>query len=64
MEGNLGAGSYEVQAIVSRELEKRYGSQQVLHWRDEIGFFRVELNPSEYFFGGLCDLHGKATING
>jgi len=64
LEGNLGAGNYEVQGVVSRELERGYGSQQVLHWRDEMGFFRVEMNPREYFFGGVCDLHGKARFHG
>lgn len=64
LECNLGAGTYEVQAVVSRELDKKYGSQQVLHWRDEIGSFRVEINPHEYLFGGLCDLQGKATFHG
>lgn len=64
LEANLGAGTYEVQAVVSRELEKQYGAQQVLHWRDEMGLFRIELNPREYVFGGLCDLRGKATFHG
>jgi len=63
LECNLGAGNYEVQAVVSRELDRRYGSQQVLNWRDEMGTFRVELNSSEYFFGGLCDLHAIATFD-
>lgn len=63
-EGNLGAGDYEVQAIVSRELDKQYGSQQVLHWRDEMGLFRIEMNPKEYIFGGICDLRGRAVVHG
>jgi lipopolysaccharide transport system ATP-binding protein len=62
--GNLGAGRYEVQAVVSRELQKTYGAQQVLHWRDEAGFLRVQTHPSRYTFGGVCDLHGKATLDG
>lgn len=61
--GNLGAGTYEVQAAISRELERHYGSQQVLHWRDECGFFRVEAGPTAHFFGGICDLHGKAEFD-
>lgn len=64
LEANLGVGTYEVQAVVSRELEKQYGAQQVLHWRDEVGLFRIEMNPREYVFGGLCDLRGKATLHG
>lgn len=62
LEGNLGAGAYEVQAVVSRELQRQYGAQQVLHWRDEAGFFRVDMNPTSYIFGGVSDLHGTATF--
>ena len=62
LEGNLGVGRYEVQAVVSRELQMQYGAQQVLHWRDEAGFFRVDMNPASYVFGGVTDLHGTATI--
>lgn len=64
LEGNLGAGTYEVQAVVSRELDKQYGAQQILHWRDEIGTFRIEMNPHDYVFGGICDLHGRAKLHG
>ncbi len=63
IEANLGAGFYEVQAVVSRELEKQYSSQQVLHWCDEIGSFRVEMNPRDYVFGGVCDLRGRAILH-
>ncbi|MCC2869402.1 MAG: ABC transporter ATP-binding protein [Candidatus Accumulibacter cognatus] len=62
LEGNLGVGKYEVQAVVSRELQKQYGAQQILHWRDEAGFFRVDMNPASYVFGGVTDLHGTATF--
>lgn len=64
LECNLGVGTYEVQAVVSRELDRQYGAQQVLHWRDEIASFRVEMNSQEYFFGGLCDMRGKAALHG
>lgn len=60
--GNLGAGRYEVQAVVSRELQITYGAQQVLHWRDEAGFLAVHTNPATYTFGGICDLQGQAQI--
>lgn len=63
LQGNLGAGIYEVQTAISRELERHYGSQQVLHWRDECGFFRVEAGPAAHFFGGICDLHGRAEFD-
>lgn len=61
-EGNLGAGCYEVQAVVSRELQQTYGAQQILHWRDEAGFFRIQTKPTEYTFGGICDLHARARL--
>jgi lipopolysaccharide transport system ATP-binding protein len=61
---NLGTGTYEVQAVVTRELDKWYGEQQILNWQDEAGVFRVEMNSRDYFFGGLCDLHGKASLHG
>lgn len=64
LRGNLGAGTYEVQAVVSRELDRQYGSQQVLHWRDEMGLFRVVMNPREYVFGGVCNLEGEAAFDG
>lgn len=60
--GHLGSGRYEVQTVVSRELQQTYGAQQVLQWRDEAGFFRVHVDPNTYTFGGLCDLQGKAAI--
>lgn len=63
LQGNLGAGTYEVQAAISRELGRQYGSQQILHWRDECGFFRVETGPAAHFFGGMCDLNGKAEFD-
>lgn len=63
LECNLGTGVYEVQAVVSRELNQWYGEQQILHWLEEAGMFRVEMNPREYFFGGVCDLRGQAQFN-
>jgi lipopolysaccharide transport system ATP-binding protein len=61
--GNLGAGHFEIQAVVSRELQQTYGAQQVLHWRDEAGFFRVHTDTAHHPFGGVCDLQGKASLN-
>jgi lipopolysaccharide transport system ATP-binding protein len=63
LEGNLGAGTYEVQGVVSREMDKYYGAQQVLHWRDELGFFQIEIDAREYLFGGICDLQGRAMVH-
>lgn len=63
LEGNLGVGKYEVQAVLSRELHRQYGAQQILHWRDEAAFFRVDMNPASYVFGGVTDLHGTASFD-
>lgn len=52
----LGPGNYEVQGVVSRELEPNFLAQQILHWRDEACFFRVLAPSAEHIFGGLCDL--------
>ncbi|MCP5249204.1 MAG: ABC transporter ATP-binding protein [Candidatus Accumulibacter sp.] len=59
----LGAGNYEVQGVVSRELTPRYGTQQILYWRDEATFFRVVGAPDWHFFGGLCDLEAVSRSN-
>ena len=59
---SLGAGNYEVQAVVSRELNRDYSAQQILHWRDEAAYFRVATD-SKNFFGGLCDLRGTAQFD-
>lgn len=64
LQANIGAGTYEVQAVVSRELANQFGSQQVLHWCEEIASFRVEMDASSYIFGGLCDLQGKVAFDG
>lgn len=64
LRGNLGLGNYEIQAVVSRELEPDYSKQVILHWRDEIGFFRVSSHPVGQLFGGICNLHGEAYFLG
>jgi homopolymeric O-antigen transport system ATP-binding protein len=56
----LGVNLYEIQAFVSEESTPNYGSQRMLHWRDEAAFFSVVINQREYPFGGLCDLRMKA----
>lgn len=61
LECTLGEGSYEIQAVVSKELDKTYGTQQVLHWRDEAAFFKVKTESSR-FFGGICNMHGQALF--
>ena len=60
---NLGAGTYEVQGVASRELERQFGSQQILHWRQELASFRIDMDARSYGFGGLCDLQGKVRFD-
>jgi lipopolysaccharide transport system ATP-binding protein len=52
----LGPNFYELQATVTRERDMFYGSQEVLHWKDEAAFFTVALKPQEHVVGGICDL--------
>lgn len=61
---NLGAGDYEVQAVVSREHDRYFGNQEILHWREEMAFFKVALDKQDHFFGGLCDMRAKVKIDG
>jgi len=62
-ECRLGANWYEVQAGVSEEAERRYGSQRMLHWREECAFFQVAVPLKEHFFGGACDLQMRANVS-
>ncbi len=57
---NLGINLYEVQAFVSFEEYPYYGSQHILDWKDEAGFFNIVMNEKEYFFGGVCDMQMEA----
>ncbi len=58
----LGMNLYEVQACVTEEGDRFYGSQRMLHWRDEAAFFQVYMKHQEYFFGGVCDLRMSAHV--
>lgn len=58
----LGADLYEVQAVVSEEVDRFYNQQRILHWRDEAAFFQVGVRRQEYFFGGACDLQMRARV--
>lgn len=60
---NLGAGNYEVQAVVSREHDRYFGNQEILHWREEMAFFKVVLDKQGHFFGGLCDMRAKVNLD-
>lgn len=59
----LGLNLYEIQASISEEGDKYYGSQRMLHWMDEAAFFQVTTVLREYHFGGVCDLKMKAVVN-
>jgi lipopolysaccharide transport system ATP-binding protein len=59
-ECTLGADLYEVQAAVTQELDRYFGDQRTLHWRDEAAFFQVLVRHQEYFFGGVCDMRMRA----
>ncbi len=59
----LGAGFYEVQAVVAEELDQYYENERVLHWQDEAAFFNVRVTKDEHFFGGVCDLDMTARYH-
>ncbi len=58
----LGAGFYEVQAMVAEERDQYYENERVLHWQDEAAFFTVRVRKDEHFFGGVCDLNMRAEF--
>lgn len=59
----LGQNLYEVQAAISEELDRFYGNQRILHWKDEAAFFSVNVARKDYFFGGICDMKMKVSVN-
>lgn len=61
-ECRLGTNLYEIQAVVAEEATQAFGSQRILHWRDEAAFFQVMVSQKENFFGGICDMRMKAFI--
>ncbi|MCB9846002.1 MAG: ABC transporter ATP-binding protein [Phycisphaeraceae bacterium] len=58
----LGAGFYEVQAMIAEEKDRFYGDERTLHWVDEAAFFTVRMSKDERYFGGLCDLGMEAHV--
>lgn len=62
-ECNLGGNLYEIQAAVSEELDRYYGAQRMLHWRDEAAFFNVTVRHREWFFGGVSDMKMRAVAH-
>lgn len=61
-ECRLGAGFYEVQALVAEEKDKHYGAERMLHWQDEAAFFTVALAREQYYFGGVTDMMMQAHV--
>ncbi len=59
----LGAGFYEVQAMVAEERDQYYEDERVLHWQDEAAFFTVRVPKDQHFFGGVCDLNMRAEYD-
>ncbi len=59
----LGQNFYEVQAYVATEQTRHYGTQRMLHWRDEAAFFNVNVMADRHFFGGICDLRAQARLH-
>lgn len=59
----LGAGFYEVQALIAEEAEPDYSAERMLHWRDEAAFFTVGMPKKEYYFGGVTDMQMHAHVH-
>lgn len=59
---SLGRNLYEVQATITQEEHRYYGSQRILHWRDEAAFFNVSHRVDEYAFGGVCDMQLETGV--
>ncbi|MDW9478666.1 ATP-binding cassette domain-containing protein [Sinorhizobium meliloti] len=59
-EGRLGAGKYEIQAVVSREATPDYRTQEVLAWRDDAAV--LEVHHSAARFGGCFDLKPRFKV--
>lgn len=47
---------------ITEEKDRYYGSQRMLHWKDEAAFFRVLMKRHEYFFGGVVDLEMEVSV--
>jgi lipopolysaccharide transport system ATP-binding protein len=58
----LAGNFYELQTTVAKEQDMYYGSQEILHWKDEAAFFTISLKPKEYVVGGICDLGFNCEI--
>jgi lipopolysaccharide transport system ATP-binding protein len=58
----LGPNLYEIQASITEERDRYYGSQRMLNWKDEAAFFQVLMKTHEYFFGGVVDLEMRSSV--
>jgi lipopolysaccharide transport system ATP-binding protein len=61
---NLGSNLYQLETFITYENKSVFEQQEVLDWVSEAGFFRVEVDKSNNFFGGVCDLGMKASLKG
>lgn len=59
-DGLLGAGKYEIQAMVSHEATPDYRGQSMLAWRDDAEV--LEIHQSDSRFGGFFDLRPQFTL--
>lgn len=59
-DGRLGAGKYEIQALVSHELTPDYRAQSILAWRDDAAV--LEIHAARSRFGGYFDLAPTVTL--
>lgn len=59
-DGLLGAGKYEIQAMVSHEATPDYRGQTMLAWRDDAEV--LEIHQSQSRFGGFFDLRPQYTL--
>ena len=59
---NLGSNLYQVEAFLTNENKSVVDQKEVLDWISEAGFFRVEVDKSKNFFGGICDLRMKVSL--
>lgn len=59
---NLGSNLYQVEAFITHENKSVVDQKEVLDWISEAGFFRVEVDKSKNFFGGVCDLGMKVSL--
>lgn len=60
----LGENFYEVQASLIHQESMNFSDQTIVHWMDEAAFFMIRARVDTHFFGGVCDLHMRAELQG